>query len=218
MKMTDNKIHLIVADDSTLVIEGIRNWIQESPKIVLISMVNKFEELESLVEIHKDAVLLSSIHWILKQGKMKIYKMIHMNHGIKYAAILNSKFYNSIHALADIGIKGFVGEMTTQEELLQGLCDLKKYHYYMAPDILGDFLDTKLKENGFTSSGKIYLTKRETEILDFVLKGKSSKNIARSLSISKRTVDGHRANINNKFGVKNTAQLYKTASKYLYTL
>ncbi len=59
---------------------------------------------------------------------------------------------------------------------------------------------------------------RETEILEYILLGKRSREIARTLNISKRTVDGHRANINNKFGVRNTAQLYKKAVTYLYSL
>lgn len=217
--MNENKIiRLIIADDSNIVIECIRLWISGSSKIEIVGIVSELEELVSLIEIHENTVLISSISWVLKQGKINIKKILHLHQNTKYAVILNANFYQSIHSLADIGIKGFIGEITTQNEFIQGLCDLKKYNYYMAADILGAFINTKQQDNGFTPSGKIYLTKRETEILDFILKGKSSKDIARSLSISKRTVDGHRANINNKFGVKNTAQLYKTASKYLYSL
>ena len=87
----------------------------------------------------------------------------------------------------------------------------------MAPDILAEFMELKQKEGSFNDSEKLNLTKRETEILELILRGKSSKGIARALNISKRTVDGHRANINIKFGVKNTAQLYKKANTYLLT-
>jgi DNA-binding CsgD family transcriptional regulator len=88
----------------------------------------------------------------------------------------------------------------------------------MAPEILTEFIELKKTENGGNGSSHAPLTKRERKILELVLAGKNSKDIARKLNISKRTVDGHRANINNKFGVRNTAQLYKKALTYLYTL
>ena len=116
-----------------------------------------------------------------------------------------------------MGIKGFFGDMTTKAELVKGLCDIRSYNYYMAPEILTEFIEIRKGENGNYYPEKSQLTNREQEILELVLAGKNSRDIAKRLNISKRTVDGHRANINNKFGVRNTAQLYKKALTYLYS-
>jgi DNA-binding NarL/FixJ family response regulator len=51
---------------------------------------------------------------------------------------------------------------------------------------------------------KYRITKREKEIIYYVLKQKSSVEIAKELLISKRTVETHRRNIMDKFKVKNT--------------
>ena len=51
---------------------------------------------------------------------------------------------------------------------------------------------------------KYRITKREKEIIYYVLKQKSSIEIAKELLISKRTVETHRRNIMDKFKVKNT--------------
>lgn len=53
------------------------------------------------------------------------------------------------------------------------------------------------------------LTQREKIILGQLVKGQSSKQIARTLGISHRTVDFHRANLLNKFNAKNTAELVR---------
>lgn len=53
------------------------------------------------------------------------------------------------------------------------------------------------------------LTQRECDVLAHVLKGASSKQIARTLDLSPRTVEFHRANIMKKFGAKNLVELVR---------
>lgn len=55
------------------------------------------------------------------------------------------------------------------------------------------------------------LTPRESEIVDAIVAGKSSKQIAESLSVSQRTVETHRANILDKLQIANTASLVRLA-------
>ena len=53
------------------------------------------------------------------------------------------------------------------------------------------------------------LSPRERSVLDKVVEGKSSKQIAHELGISSKTVDVHRASIREKFAVKSVAELIK---------
>lgn len=55
------------------------------------------------------------------------------------------------------------------------------------------------------------LTPREREVLDRLVKGKSSKVIAAELDISPRTVDVHRSHIMDKLGVRSIAELVRVA-------
>lgn len=54
------------------------------------------------------------------------------------------------------------------------------------------------------------LTKREREVITFLSEGKTSKEIARELELSYRTVEEHRARLMKKFGVNNTAGLIQS--------
>jgi DNA-binding NarL/FixJ family response regulator len=49
------------------------------------------------------------------------------------------------------------------------------------------------------------LTVRETQIVSLIKEGKSSREIAKMLVVSKKTVDFHRANIRKKLGLQNDA-------------
>ena len=62
------------------------------------------------------------------------------------------------------------------------------------------FLEIKANAEFETRYAK--LTAREKEIIQFLIDGNQNKEIARTLNISRRTVEAHRANIKSKLGVK----------------
>ena len=59
----------------------------------------------------------------------------------------------------------------------------------------------------------IVLTKREKEILSYLLDGKTNKEVSLILDISLNTVNNHVANIYEKSGVKNRVELVNKFSK-----
>ena len=59
----------------------------------------------------------------------------------------------------------------------------------------------------------VKLTKREVEVLTLVIEGKSSKEVAEQLFVSKRTVDFHLANIYAKLSVSNRVQAFREATR-----
>jgi DNA-binding NarL/FixJ family response regulator len=60
-----------------------------------------------------------------------------------------------------------------------------------------------------TSKIQGHLTARESLILAEIVRGSSSKEVARALEISPRTVEFHRANVMQKLGAKNSADLVR---------
>ena len=60
---------------------------------------------------------------------------------------------------------------------------------------------------------RVPLTEREVEVLNHVLEGKSSKEVARLLFVSKRTVDFHLTNIYHKLHVTNRVQAVLRAAQ-----
>ena len=59
----------------------------------------------------------------------------------------------------------------------------------------------------------VRLTKREMEVLSLVIEGRSSKDVADALYVSKRTVDFHLANIYDKLQVSNRVQAFRRAAR-----
>ena len=70
----------------------------------------------------------------------------------------------------------------------------------------------KLKVFTTALSADADLTPREHEILARIAAGHSSKEVARALDISPRTVEFHRSNLRKKFAARNTADLVRKVS------
>ncbi len=75
-----------------------------------------------------------------------------------------------------------------------------------------DLPDLARLDLGDTSPDDTPITKREQEILELISKGNSTKEIARLLGISPKTVEFHRANLLRKFGARTSSQLVAMAT------
>ena len=66
---------------------------------------------------------------------------------------------------------------------------------------------------GEGDSQLVKLTKREIEVLTHVIQGKSSREVAETLFVSKRTVDFHLANVYDNLHVNNRVQAFRRATR-----
>ena len=79
-----------------------------------------------------------------------------------------------------------------------------------APSVNGASVNGAL---GGDESHLVKLTKREIEVLTHVIQGKSSREVADQLFVSKRTVDFHLANVYDKLHVNNRVQAFRRATR-----
>lgn len=88
------------------------------------------------------------------------------------------------------------------------------FDYLLKPILLDELKDTLSRLTNENILGQrlnsditILLSPREIEILEMVIQGKTSKEIASDLFISKTTVDTHRRNVLDKTGCRSTSEL-----------
>lgn len=103
------------------------------------------------------------------------------------------------------GAMGYVCKRSSSKELFKALEEIragKKYICQETKEILAkQMIDDEEGKNGNTLSG------RELEIIRFIKKGFSSKQIAKELFIAVKTVEVHRYNVLRKLNLRNTAAL-----------
>ncbi len=109
------------------------------------------------------------------------------------------------------GAKGFINKDAPMEELLVGIEALANGKNFFSSNISGQLIpsltDFKKKEPGHAI--KTIITKRELQILEYLFKELTNKEIAEKLFISPRTVDTHKRNLRKKLNVKSSVGLVK---------
>ncbi len=104
------------------------------------------------------------------------------------------------------GVRGFAVKNEPLPVLIDAISRVGRGEVYISPQ-LQPFLQQVEGEPGLEE-----LSRREREVLCLLVDGRSSKEIARSLCISVRTVDAHRLHINRKLNVRSPAQLARFVS------
>jgi DNA-binding NarL/FixJ family response regulator len=115
--------------------------------------------------------------------------------------------------MLESGAAGFVLKDSDIEEVYSAVDAVMQGDSYFSEALLGTFTRNMSRLATTDTSGEEALSEREVEILVEVCRGLSNQEIADKLFISKRTVDKHRANILEKTGCKNTANLVVYAIK-----
>ncbi len=102
------------------------------------------------------------------------------------------------------GAKGYVTKNSSYEELMTAISDIHNNQTYICQDIKDILAQQSFegKDQGLNS-----LSSREIEIIGYIKKGYSSKQIAEPLNITMKTIEVHRYNILKKLNLKNTAAL-----------
>jgi len=112
------------------------------------------------------------------------------------------------------GASGFVLKSDEPDEILRGIEAVGSGRRYVssafgerAAEIIAQARETNESNDPLSS-----LSRREREVCDLVLRGLSNQAVADALCISIKTVETHRARINQKLGVHSTGQLIRLAA------
>ncbi len=150
--------------------------------------------------------------------------------GIELLQILN-KQYSSIKVVIlsmlnqinyvieafEYGLAGYLVKNVGYNELLFGLNHIANGGKYMSEEIAMILLDQVKSGQSYAQAlpeglqANFDISERELEVLQLIAEGYTNIEIADKIFLSKRTVEGHRQNLIEKAGVKNTAHLVKFA-------
>ncbi|MDF1576515.1 MAG: response regulator transcription factor [Bacteroidales bacterium] len=107
--------------------------------------------------------------------------------------------------MIEVGVKGFILKNSGIQEVESAIHSVAEGRSYFSQEIVSGLVENLTRRKKPSKPGD--LSEREAEVLSFICKGFSNKQIADTLFVSKRTVDKHRENLLLKTGAKNTAGL-----------
>lgn len=187
-----------------------------------MAFLNDYEEFEVVGESANGRELLDLLKLIETDIVVLDLEMPVMS-GLDALKIMQFRFRNvkavilsvhdslaSIRECLSLGARGYLSKDCIPEQLIKTLLNVHVKGFYMEEDVSKNLLQNLAYE---TSGTKQKLSRREMEILKELYIGKSEKEIASLLSISKGTVHFHRMNIYTKTNTHNLAELLRYISE-----
>ncbi len=201
--MLARRIRLLIVDDLPLMLEGLTGWLSRVPTIEVVGEAESARQaLELLSAISPDLVLTD----IGMKEMTGIELTREVTQRCPEVGILILSMYDDpeyVQQAMKAGARGYVLKGGRSEQLISAIESVARGGTYLSPAIADFRFRPKNAEGAFTS--------REQEILVCLSKGQSSKQIARILRISVRTVESHRRSIKRKLNIEGQAELIKFA-------
>jgi DNA-binding NarL/FixJ family response regulator len=204
---------ILLADDHTLMLEGIRLMLE--PEFHLVGSVEDGRALLAAARKLVPDVILLDISMPLLNG---------IDAAVQLRKILPSArmIFVTMHADTDYvteafrsGASGYLLKRAAASELLTAIREVLKGNYYVSPlvtrNTLGSLIASPLLARGKLSHT---LTPRQREVLQLVAEGHSRKEVAEILHISVKTVEFHKATLTRELHLRTAADFTRYAIEH----
>jgi two-component system response regulator NreC len=121
---------------------------------------------------------------------------------------------NVLRDAVKAGASGYMIMRAAGEELIQALHTVSRRELYIHPAMTRRLLQDFTVTADPNPSAIHQLTRREVEVLHYIVRGYTSRQIADTLFLSDRTVIGYRSSLMDKLKVKNRVELVELAQKH----
>lgn len=202
---------LLLADDHVMIAEGLKSLLSEE-----FDLVGVAEDGLSLVEsarmLRPDAIV-TDISMPQLNGIDAIRRIRRDNPAVKIVILTMHQSAAYARSAFDAGASAFVVKHSASAELITAINAVLKGKTFVTPllaaEILHDFERGPLAEGERSPQ----ITQRQREILQLLTEGRSAKEIAATLAISRRTVEFHKYQMMEIHSLHNSAELVHFAIK-----
>lgn len=210
-------LKILLAEDHHVVRNGIKLVLQSQADLSVVGEYDNGQAVFEAMEQSIDAdLLITDLDMPIKGGISFIREFAqHYPH----LPILVLTMLDDSRHLAEAfsaGAKGYLLKKVGAEELIYAARRTSAGGQYLCEELSMRFVEQAIQEQHTKSSiatdPQYDLSERESEVLQLLADGYTNKEIAEQLFLSRRTVEGHRENLINRFGCRNTAVLIKRAT------
>jgi two-component system response regulator NreC len=202
-------VRILLADDHTLLRQGLRKILQERPDWKVVAEAGDGREAVRLTLAVQPDIAILDIGMPLLNGIEATRQIVRRLPDIH--VLILSMHANEAYIIQALraGAKGYLLKDSADTDLIRGVAAVATGKSFFSPAAAKVMLDDyvrHLAEKGIADRFDS-LSEREREIFQLVAEGHSNKEIAELLSVSPTTVETHRAHILQKLDVHNTAEL-----------
>ena len=200
---------IVICEDHEIVVDGIEMLLANTPEYAIVGHTKREDELHQLItEENPDIILLD-----LNLGKVDGFHILEeiRKKNTQVKVIIFTMYENEflIDKARLLKANGYLLKDTISGELKEALAGVYHEEFFLHETLRKRKSDNEKMRDEFVERMK--LTKRETEIICLVAKGKQNEEISLLLFLSIHTVKTHRKNIFKKLNISSIADLVRFA-------
>ncbi len=212
--MAISKTRVLVVDDHPILCEGIRSLVSSCDDIQVVGQAPDGQAaVESVAELRPDVVIMDIA--MPRMNGIEATRLIRTRYPETRVLILTQhEDQQYVLPLLKAGASGIVLKRALVSDLIHALRTVARGGTFLYPSLAGMVVDEINRRDSDCAVVPRPLTAREKEILDHIVQGETSSEIALALSLSVKTVEFHRANLMNKMGVHRVVDLVREAMRH----
>ena len=200
---------IVIADDHAVMRSGLRMLLDATDDLEVVGEAGDVEETVRKVKAYKPDVLVLDLHMPGGPSLQAIPALLEASPTTRVVVLTMQDSAAFVREALRAGALGYVTKEAADEELVEAIRLAAADESYLQPK-LGMRLATEPERQGPPDD----LSEREAEILRLIALGHTNSEIAEHLFLSVRTVESHRAHIQQKLRLTTRAELVKYALQH----
>lgn len=207
------RIKVLIADDHALFREGIRALLAQYDDLEVVGEAADGREAIAEVKARHPEIVLMDIAMPGLGGLEATLELKKQAPDVKILILTQHDNREYLSRFLRAGVSGYVLKRAAGTELVAAIRAVHQGGTFLHPEVAPAVIEGYLGRTTPSAEDDPYesLTDREKQVLKLVAEGKTNKEIADILDISVKTAMGHRANLMQKLGMHNRAELVKFA-------
>jgi len=212
--MNPEPIKILIVDDHDLFREGVKYILSKVPEFIVVDDAsNGVDYLEKLKTVKPDIVLMD-----IDMPRMNGFEATKQSlDSYPYLKIITLSMHGDqghYMRMIELGVKGFVLKDAGISQLKDAIIEVHQGRNYFSQELLMNIILRKESSpSGEQLRRQLEISERELEVLRLICKAYSNKQIADTLFISPKTVEGHKAKLMEKTNMSNAVSLVLFAIK-----
>jgi DNA-binding NarL/FixJ family response regulator len=212
-KLAEPPARILIVDDHSIVRDGLASLIERTPGLKVVGFAATGEEAVSAAQRLRPHLIIMDLMLPALDGIEASRRIIAELPRTRIIALSACHTWEQVCRALRAGALGFVFKTEAASELLHAVQAVLAGKQYVSPAIAALFDEGALSEP-IPKSPFERLSGRERAVVQLVAAGSTSSDIARHLSLSRKTVDTYRGRIMVKLGVANRSALIRYVLDY----
>ena len=202
---------VLLADPEHLVRSGLRRILESIDGVEVVAEARDGSEaIARCLDTHPDIAILD-LCLPTPSAVAAVRHMVSLKPAPRCIVLSSRETRSYVHQALRAGALGSLLKTTSEGELAEAISVVREGRFYLSPTLAHHLVDAFATSGPTGDSGLDLLTRRESEVLQLVAEGLTTREIASQLGVSPKTAETHRASLMEKLGIHKASSLVRFA-------